>query len=128
WDPAINLSRTIGWFTTMYPVVVSIRPGQDVTDTIKLVKDLRRRVPDNGRPYWAKRCLTEEGKVRFGGHWPMELTFNYLGQYQQLEREGALLRPVNEMAGEARGAGGTSDVGVETPRFGLFEISAVIVN
>lgn len=128
WDSAINLSRTVGWFTTMYPVIVPIKPQQTVNETVKLVKDLRRRVPDNGRPYWAKRCLTEEGKAHFGQHWPMELTFNYLGQYQQLERDDALLRPVNEMAGEARGAGGTADVGEETPRFGLFEISAVIVS
>jgi non-ribosomal peptide synthase protein (TIGR01720 family) len=121
-----DLSRTVGWFTIMYPVHVPASASKDFVETVRNVKDLRRKTPDNGRPYFASRCLTDEGRQRFGDHWPLEITFNYLGQYQQLEREGALLRPVEEMAGEARGAGGTADVGHETPRFGIFEISAVI--
>ena len=124
---AIDVSRTVGWFTIMYPVFVPDSASKDLVETVRHVKDLRRMVPDNGRPYFASRCLTEEGRERFSKHWPLEVTFNYLGQYQQLEREGALLRPVEDMAGEARAAGGTADVGHETPRFGLFEISAVIV-
>ena len=127
WDPAIDLSRTVGWFTVMYPVHVPASTLDDLVETVRLVKDLRRRVPDNGRPYFASRFLTTNGKEKFSHHWPLEVTFNYLGQYQQLEREGALLTPVEEMAGEARGAGGTADVGRDTPRFGLFEISAVVV-
>ncbi|KAF4630787.1 hypothetical protein G7Y89_g7349 [Cudoniella acicularis] len=126
-DMDLDLSRTIGWFTTMYPVHVPAAASADPIETIRHLKDYRRTVPDNGRPYFASRCLTESGKDRFGGDWPLELTFNYLGQYQQLEREDALLKPVQNMAGEARGAGGVADVGENTARFGLFEISAVIV-
>ena len=121
---AVDLSRTVGWFTAMYPVHVG--GSHDLVETLKLVKDFRRKVPDNGRPYFASRCLTKEGGELFQQHWPLEVTFNYLGQYQQLERQGALLQPVNTMAGETRGAGRTTDVGANTPRFGLFEISAVI--
>ncbi|KAH7407957.1 nonribosomal peptide synthase [Cadophora sp. MPI-SDFR-AT-0126] len=121
---SVDLSRTVGWFTIMYPI--QIGNFHDQIDTVKLVKDFRRKVPDNGRPYFASRCLTKEGGKRFKQHWPLEVTFNYLGQYQQLEREESLLRPVEMMAGETRGAGGTADVGQDTPRFGLFEISAVI--
>jgi amino acid adenylation domain-containing protein/non-ribosomal peptide synthase protein (TIGR01720 family) len=123
---SVDITRTVGWFTTMYPVHIPSSVTKDPIDTVKHVKDFRRKVPDNGRPYFASRCLTDEGDARFGHHWPLEVTFNYLGQYQQLEREGALLRPVDAMAGETRGAGGTADVGENTPRFGLFEISAVI--
>ena len=128
WDSALDISRTVGWFTVMYPIHVTASNPGDPIETIRLVKDLRRKVPDNGRQYFASRCLTPTGKKQFGHHWPLEVAFNYLGQYQQLERKGALLRPVKEMAGEARGAGGTADVGIGTPRFGLFEISAVVVN
>jgi amino acid adenylation domain-containing protein/non-ribosomal peptide synthase protein (TIGR01720 family) len=123
---AVDLSRTVGWFTTMYPVYVSKEDSANLIDTVKHVKDLRRKIPDNGRPYFSSRMLTEEGGERFGHHWPLEITFNYLGQYQQLERQGALLKPVDALAGETRGAEETSDVGKETPRFGLVEISAVI--
>lgn len=124
---AADLSRTVGWFTIMYPVCVSSAASNDLVNTVKEVKDLRRRIPDNGRPYFASRCLTDEGKSKFGKSSTLEITFNYLGQYQQLERKGALLTPVEDMAGEAKGAGSTADVGHDTPRFGLFEISAVIV-
>ena len=126
WDSAIDLSKTIGWFTVMYPVCVPQSASRDLVETTRRVKDLRRQVPGNGRPYFASRCLTKGGKDKFGHHWPLEVTFNYLGQYQQLERKGALLAPAENMAGEFRGAGGISDVGHDTPRFGLFEISAVI--
>ncbi|KAM0805972.1 nonribosomal peptide synthase Pes1 [Usnea florida] len=126
WESSIELSRTIGWFTSMYPIHVQSLETPDFLDTLKRVKDFRRAVPANGRPYFASRLLTSKGGKKFGNHWPLEFTFNYLGVYQQLEREDALLLPVKELAGEARGAGGNSDVGQDTPRFGLFEISAVI--
>ncbi|KAL8732958.1 MAG: hypothetical protein Q9166_002356 [cf. Caloplaca sp. 2 TL-2023] len=126
WDDTIDLSRTIGWFTTMYPIHVPTTASSDFVDVLQRVKDFRRSVPANGRPYFASRMLTSRGAKRFQRHWPLELTFNYLGIYQQLEREDALLLPVEELAGEARGAGGKADVGFDTPRFGLFEISAVV--
>ena len=44
-----------------------------------------------------------------------------------LSGAGALLSSVDNMAGEARGAGDIADVGFDAPRFGLFEVSAVIV-
>lgn len=126
WDPSIDLSRTVGWFTTMYPVHVESPVSGKFMDVLRRVKDYRRTVLANGRPYFASRMLTSKGSKKFAAHWPLEITFNYLGVYQQLEREDALLLPVQELAGEARGAGGNADVGYDTPRFGLFEISAVI--
>lgn len=122
-----DLSRTVGWFTIMYPVCVPEAASTDLLDTVREVKDFRRKLPENGRHYFSSRCLTDEGRSRFGQSSTLEIAFNYLGQYQQLERKGALLTPVEEMAGEARGAGTTADVGHDTPRFGLFEISAVVV-
>ncbi|KAF2475447.1 acetyl-CoA synthetase-like protein [Lindgomyces ingoldianus] len=124
WNSDIDVSRTIGWFTTVYPIFV--QPHENPIGTVRRVKDFRRQIPANGRPYFARRCLTPEGQEYFKNHWPMEISFNYLGQYQQLERSDALLQPLESMAGETREAGGTADVGHHAPRFGLFEISAII--
>jgi amino acid adenylation domain-containing protein/non-ribosomal peptide synthase protein (TIGR01720 family) len=124
WSADIDISRTVGWFTTVYPIFVS--PSEDIVDTVRQVKDFRRQIPANGREYFARRCLTPEGRDYFKTHWPMEISFNYLGQYQQLERSDALLKPLESMAGETREAGGTADVGHDAPRFGLFEISAIV--
>ncbi|KAL8819210.1 MAG: hypothetical protein Q9223_002309 [Gallowayella weberi] len=126
WEDSIDLSRTVGWFTTMYPIHVPTTASSDIVDVLRRIKDYRRSVPANGRHYFASRMLTSKGSKRFGHQWPLELTFNYLGVYQQLERDDALLLPIEELAGEARGAGGKADVGFDTPRFGLFEISAVV--
>ncbi|PVH97248.1 nonribosomal peptide synthase-like protein, partial [Periconia macrospinosa] len=124
WSSDIDISRTVGWFTTLYPVFAS--NSDDFVETVRKVKDFRRQIPANGRPYFARRCLTTEGREKFKNHWPMEISFNYLGQYQQLERTDALLQPLESMAGETREAGGTADVGFTAPRFALFEISAIV--
>jgi len=126
WDASIDLSGTVGWFTTMYPITV--KSTSDVINTVRTVKDLRRKIPYNGRPYFAYRQLNIEGTDTFSHHWPFEATFNYLGQYQQFERNDSLLRPIGRMAGEVTGAGEASDVGKLAPRVGIFEISAGMVN
>ncbi|CAJ2506120.1 Uu.00g002500.m01.CDS01 [Anthostomella pinea] len=124
WSPDIDISRTVGWFTTMNPVLVE--PSDDLATTVRKVKDFRRQIPGKGRPYFARRWLTDDGQQHFSTHWPAEITFNYLGQYQQLERSGALLQAMENMAGETREAGGTADVGHDAPRISLFEVSAIV--
>ncbi|KAF5578120.1 non-ribosomal peptide synthetase [Fusarium pseudoanthophilum] len=127
WDTSIDLSNVVGWFTTIYPVFAGSDSQTNLIDTVKMIKDARRKVPDNGRPYFASRWLTKEGNEAFSRHWPLEITFNYLGQYQQLEREGALFTPESNIAGEIREASQGADVGPLTACISLFEVSAVIV-
>ncbi|KAK2671636.1 Polyketide synthase, phosphopantetheine-binding domain [Fusarium oxysporum f. sp. vasinfectum] len=127
WDSSIDLSNVVGWFTTIYPVFAGSDSQSSLIDTVKMIKDARRKVPDNGRPYFASRWLTNEGREAFSRHWPLEITFNYLGQYQQLEREGALFTPESNIAGEIREASQGADVGPLTACISLFEVSAVIV-
>ena len=120
----LDLSRTVGWFTTMCPIVLPthIDGELDLINTIRWVKDLRRRIPDKGRPYFARRLLNQDGKQRFSNHWPMEMTFNYLGKFQQLERKDALFQPVEAITNTE------FDIGQDVPRFALFEISVSVTN
>jgi amino acid adenylation domain-containing protein/non-ribosomal peptide synthase protein (TIGR01720 family) len=127
WETSnIDLSRTVGWFTTMYPVTVPIGEEEDeVVHTIRQVKDLRRRIADNGRPYFAHRFLTEDGRRNLSGRAPMEVLFNYLGSTQQAESGDSLFQSVqfNEDDDER-----TSDVGEKTVRLALFEVSASVID
>jgi non-ribosomal peptide synthase protein (TIGR01720 family) len=125
WESSnIDLSRTVGWFTSVYPIHVPISEDEDdVVQTVRQVKDLRRKIVDNGRSYVAHRFLTEEGKQRFAQHEPMEILFNYLGKSQHLESDDALFQPVT-FSEEEEAA--TSDVGATTKRLALFEISASV--
>jgi non-ribosomal peptide synthase protein (TIGR01720 family) len=120
----LDLSRTVGWFTTMCPIFLptTLDTAPDFLDTIRWVKDLRRRIPDKGRPYFANRLLTSEGRQRFCKHWPMEITFNYLGRLQQLERTDSMLQSIENSSHADR------DIGRDVPRFALFEISAAVTH
>lgn len=109
----VDLSRTVGWFTSICPLRIPIRTG-DVTDAVRRTKDMRRTIPSNGRPYFAHKCLSGATDV---GSSPMEVLFNYLGGGVSGEDDDALdaFRQV-------------PDVGPDTTRLALFEISAVVIN
>ena len=125
WDPTIDISRTIGWFTTVFPIFVPNLDINNPSETVIRVKDLRRRVSDNGREDFARRVLSNgDGKSH---PCPMEMSFNYVGQHRDLQRQDGLFQLAEQMAGEANQGGGASDYGEDAPRFGLFEISAMVV-
>ena len=112
-----DLSRTVGWFTTLCPIHLPVPPDEatDIVSTIRWVRDLRERIADKGRPYFAHRMLSIEGQERFAGHWPAEIVFNYLGR--SLERKDSLLQMIENTS---------SDIGPRVPRFSLFEITAAV--
>ena len=95
-DTAIDLSRTVGWFTTLSPLHVDRRVDDSVVHTVRLVKDARRRLPINGLAYWVSMFLNLDGIKAFKSHnASMEVQFNYLGQFQQLERTDSLFTAIN---------------------------------
>ncbi|KAF2727722.1 amino acid adenylation [Polyplosphaeria fusca] len=121
WDDELDISGTVGWFTTMYPLYVAIEGDFSVLDVVKRVKDARHSVPANGRPYFASRYLNQAGMDKFGSHDHVELSFDYLGLYQQMERSDALLTQVPGYQAIFE------DAGKETPRFALVEITAEVL-
>lgn len=127
WDPSIDISHTVGWFTILHPIFVSAYKAESPIATLVQVKDLRRRVSDNGRADFASRVLPIAGKQTGTHPHPFEISFNYVGQHRDLQRKDGLFQLVDQMAGEAGQGGGSADFGKDTPRFGLFEISAMVV-
>jgi len=127
WESSnIDLSRTVGWFTALQSITVPISDQEDeVLHSIRQVKDLRRRIVDNGRPYFAHRFLAEDNKVTSSGA-PMEVLFNYVGrQMHQADSGETIFRPVHLSEDEDEM---TSDVGAKASRLALFEISASVVD
>ncbi|KAJ6151122.1 AMP-dependent synthetase/ligase [Penicillium chermesinum] len=122
WDASLDLSRTVGWFTTMAPLFVDGENGSFV-DIIKRVKDTRRQIADNGRPFFAKSLLEDDGK---GFQVPLEILFNYLGRLQQLERPDSLFQHQGSVFDSSDFAI-AGDMGPETVRFALFEVSAIVL-
>ncbi|RHZ60208.1 nonribosomal peptide synthase Pes1 [Aspergillus thermomutatus] len=127
WDSSLDISRTVGWFTTLYPIFVPKIFPDDPARTIAHVKDLRRQVSDNGRQKFASRMFTGKGQETCRHHCPLEMTFNYVGQHRDLQKQDGLFQLMGHMAGETGQGGGAADFGKETPRFALLEISALVV-
>lgn len=80
----IDLSRTVGWFTALYPVGLPLPAveGSQPGDDIKEVKAALRTVPTGGLGYGALRWLRDDREL---ARRPLsEISFNYLGQFDQV--------------------------------------------
>ncbi|KJZ75845.1 hypothetical protein HIM_04669 [Hirsutella minnesotensis 3608] len=95
-DVPTDVSTTVGWFTTMYPVVVSVNPDQPVTHAIRVAKDTRSKVPVRGLPFYACQHYSESGRQSFLGHDIYEIVFNFVGKFQQLEKAEGLFKPFQQ--------------------------------
>ena len=80
----IDLTRTVGWFTSLFPVRLTVEPGTGVGESIRAVKDQLRAVPKRGVTFGICRYLREDDAARALGALPApEISFNYLGQLDQ---------------------------------------------
>jgi len=77
--PGVDVSRTVGWFTSVYPVRLELRPGLPPGEALKSVKEQLRRVPGRGLGYGLLRYLAAEPALR--GRPEAPVSFNYLGQF-----------------------------------------------
>ncbi|KAM5488870.1 NRPS cluster protein [Microsporum audouinii] len=87
----IDVSGTVGWFTTIYPLAIPISPNHSLArDIVRLVKDSRRKVPGKGQPFSACRYHSESGRLAFEPYDSPEIVFNFTGRFQQLEKQNGL--------------------------------------
>ncbi|WP_260462509.1 non-ribosomal peptide synthetase [Streptomyces sp. TRM72054] len=88
--PGADLTRTVGWFTTVHPVRFDLS-GIDVTDALgggpaaadalRRVKEGRRVLPDQGIGYTLLRYFNESTAAVLRDHPADEVGFNYLGRF-----------------------------------------------
>jgi len=96
----VDLSRTVGWLTTMFPVLLDLGGTADPGVELKRIKEQLRRVPRRGIGYGLLRYLAgREAAERLDAGPAPEVSFNYLGQLDQALPEGSNLRAARESAG-----------------------------
>jgi amino acid adenylation domain-containing protein/non-ribosomal peptide synthase protein (TIGR01720 family) len=81
-----DLSRSVGWFTSLFPVLVEIDPAAPSKEALKSIKEQLRRIPENGIGYGLLRYLcSDENTSRELRELPQaQVSFNYLGQLDQM--------------------------------------------
>ncbi|WP_322044763.1 non-ribosomal peptide synthetase [Paraburkholderia sp. J67] len=96
----VDLSGTVGWFTSLYPVVLDVQgdPGA----ALRRVKETLRAVPARGIGYGVLRYLGNEAALR--SLEPSQVVFNYLGQFDQHFDEAEAWQPARELAGSQSNA------------------------
>ncbi|KAF1033216.1 MAG: Linear gramicidin synthase subunit D [Pseudomonas sp.] len=97
----VDLTRTVGWFTSLFPV--RLQAEGELSQAIKAVKEQLRAVPDKGLGYGLLRylaapevCETLERQAA------PRITFNYLGQFDRQFNESALFVPATQGSGQAQ--------------------------
>ncbi|MEV5358076.1 amino acid adenylation domain-containing protein [Streptomyces sp. NPDC052693] len=87
--PGADLSRTVGWFTSMHPARIDVRGvpwaevlagGPAAGTAIKRVKEQLRSVPDKGMGYGLLRHLNTDTAGQLSGYPAPQIGFNYLGR------------------------------------------------
>ncbi|HET8704805.1 MAG TPA: condensation domain-containing protein, partial [Pseudomonadales bacterium] len=107
----LDVSRTVGWFTSTYPLLLEGEARQSFGETIKSVKEQLRAVPQKGFGYGLLRYLANN---IVDADEP-QITFNYLGQLDTILEQDALFSAANEAIG--------SEVGGQFPRYQLLDIN-----
>ncbi|RPK06399.1 Bacitracin synthetase 3 (BA3) [Bacillus subtilis] len=85
----LDISRTVGWFTSQYPVSLQIQADQDISQRIRTVKEQLRQIPQKGIGYGLIKYLSDHPKASDLTVHP-EISFNYLGQFDQDFENGGI--------------------------------------
>ncbi|NRB47204.1 MAG: amino acid adenylation domain-containing protein [Saprospiraceae bacterium] len=88
----VDVSRTIGWFTNLYPTSLSCGQGMPEGQLIKTVKEQLRQIPDKGMGYSALKYLHPDPTIRqrLALKQPWDIVFNYLGQFDNAIKNDGL--------------------------------------
>ncbi|MBW4497711.1 MAG: amino acid adenylation domain-containing protein [Oscillatoria princeps RMCB-10] len=99
----VDLSRTIGWFTTIFPVLLELEATDNLGETLKSIKEQLRAVPNRGIGYGLLRFLSEDAEVaeKLQALPTAEVSFNYLGQFDWGMLKDSLFKPAKESVGSA---------------------------
>ncbi len=107
--PDLDVARTVGWFTALYPVRLELPANGGRTAALKVVKETLRAIPAGGRGFGLLRYLgAPEDRDRLAALSRPEILFNYLGRGDgaSSDGDGGALSPAAESAGSPHGRRG----------------------
>jgi non-ribosomal peptide synthase protein (TIGR01720 family) len=100
--PDIDINRTIGWFTAIYPASIEVKQGSSVVELLKSVKEQLRAIPQKGLGYGLLKYINQTvGKVLKEVKEP-QIIFNYLGQFDKIISDNPRFHLAKENSGSSR--------------------------
>ncbi|MFP2933459.1 condensation domain-containing protein, partial [Pyxidicoccus sp. 3LG] len=115
----VDVSRTVGWFTSLYPVRLEVPARGTPGEALRSVREALRSLPRRGVGYGLLRYLgREEVAAKLAALPEPEVAFNYLGQVDA--QSSTLFALADEPSGIARDTGGAR-------RYAL-EVDAMVVD
>jgi len=117
----VDVSRTVGWFTAVYPVHLALSQASNPGEALKQIKEQLRTVPRRGIGFGQLRYLNGDGEVaaRLKALPRADISFNYLGQFDQTLPAESLFAVAGEEIGPARSPRGQ--------RSHLIDVNAAVV-
>ena len=112
----IDLNRTVGWFTTLYPFALTCNV-KDQGGHLKMVKESLRQIPGKGLGFGVLKYLSET-KMK-SSETPARISFNYLGQFDNSGLQEGMKLSTAEVGGE---------VSPRSRRYLELEIAAVVAD
>nr|AEU11006.1 NpnB [Nostoc sp. 152] len=118
----VDLSRTVGWFTTIFPVLVELEVRDNFGTVLKSVKEQLRAIPHKGIGYGLLRYLNSNAEIsaQLDTIPTSEISFNYLGQFSQVLNTSSLMQLAGESIGQSQSLQGL--------RSCLLDVNAIITN
>ena len=103
----LDLTRTTGWFTSLYPVAIELGDNdEDAGTTLRRVKELVRGVPSGGLGWGLLKYVCRGGGLTKVRRWPeAEVSMNYLGRFDNVVGEGGPFAGATEAIGPSQASG-----------------------
>ncbi|HEX9940764.1 MAG TPA: amino acid adenylation domain-containing protein, partial [Thermoanaerobaculia bacterium] len=99
----VDLARTVGWFTSQFPLLLEVSRGGDPGEDLKAVKERLRAIPHGGVGWGLLRYLGDaETTARLAALPAPEILFNYQGQLDAALPAASLFGPAPESSGLAQ--------------------------
>ena len=111
----VDLSRTVGWFTSLFPVLLDVGGSTDVGSRLKRIKESLREIPERGLGYGLLRYMSQDEGVRDAlRKLPQaQVIFNYHGHLDQVIEDTGIFGISHERAGDISSLSGARSHSLE---------------
>ena len=98
----VDLSRTVGWFTTIFPVLLDCGDSQTTVDVLRSLKERLRTIPNRGIGYGLLRYSNDAAAEKLRALPQAEVRLNYLGQVDRALLDSSMFTVASQPIGPAQ--------------------------